>query len=170
MQIQMNQSEFRRLSPAAQREIIEQLSGKTLLQPEPRKRGARLYWRKPVELSPALAKKLVHGLSDMHLRRLELFARKEQGRVSLKELLAVNGDSDWHALSHFQSVITRRLRRLIDDPEKKAELIKWDFDTTEWDRDGKTIVDGVYFVSEQTAAALREVLRSAGGSLAKQAR
>ena len=161
MQIVMNQSEFRRLSPAAQREIIEQLSGRALMQPERRKRGAQLYWRRPVELSPALAQKLVHGLSDMHLRRLELFARKKQGRVSLKELLAVNDDSDWHALSHFQSVMTRRLRRLIDDPEKKAELVKWDFESTKWDRDGKTIVDGVYFVSQQTAAALREVLKAA---------
>ena len=112
-------------------------------------------------VSPALAQKLVHGLSEMHLRRLELFARKKQGRVSLKELLAVNGDSDWHALSHFQSVMTRRLRRLIDDPEKKAELVKWDFESTKWDSDGKTIVDGVYFVSQQTAAALREVLKAA---------
>ena len=161
MQILMNQSEFRRLSPATQREIIEQLSGKKVMQSERRKRITKLYWRKPVELSPPLAQKLVHGLSDMHLRRLELFARKKQGRVSVKELLAVNGDSDWHALSHFQSVMTRRLRRLIDDPEKKAELIKWDFDTTKWDRDGKTIVDGVYFVSERTAAALRDVLKAA---------
>ena len=161
MQILMNQSEFRRLSPSTQREIIEQLSGTKLMHSERRKRSTQLFWRKPVELSPALAQKLVHGLSDMHLRRLELFALKKRGRVSLKELLAVNGDSDWHALSHFQSVITRRLRRLIDDPEKKAELVKWDFESTKWDRDGKTIVDGVYFVSEQTAAALRVVLKAA---------
>ena len=71
------------------------------------------------------------------------------------------GDQDWRVLSHFQTVITRRLRRLIDDPEKKAELVKWDFESTKWDQDGKTIVDGVYFVSERTAAALREVLKAA---------
>ena len=161
MQITMSQSDFRRLSPAAQREIIEQLPGKTSTLSERQKRGTRLYWRRPVDLTPTLTQKLIHGLSDLHRKRLDLFARKKQGRVSMKELLAVNGDTDWHALSHFQSVMTRRLRRLIDDPDKKAELIKWDFDSTKWDNDGTTIVDGVYYVSNPTAAALREVLKAA---------
>ena len=57
--------------------------------------------------------------------------------------------------------MTRRLRRLIEDPEKKAELIKWDFDSTKWNRDRTTIVDGIYYCSEATARALRDVLKPA---------
>ena len=113
-----------------------------------------------MDLTPELTVKLLHGLSEDHRKRLELFA-DNNGRATVKELLAVTGDSDWHVLSHFQSVLTRRLRRLIDDPEKKAELIKWDFDSTRWSKDGTAIVDGVYYCSEATAATLQQVLKPA---------
>lgn len=157
MNIVIEQADFRRLSPGTQQEIIEQLTGKPLAQPEASGRHARLFWRRPVDLSPDLTLKLIHGLSEVHRKRLEVLAEKG-GRASVKELLAVSGDTDWHVLSHFQSVLTRRLRRLVEDPEKKAELIKWDFDSTQWNSERTTIVDGVYYCSEPTAAALREVL------------
>lgn len=162
MNIVLDQNDFRRLSPRSQREILEHLSGKALAGPEGTKRRERLFWRRPVDLSPDLTVKLVHGLGDIHRKRLEVLARKG-GRASVKELLAVSGDTDWHVLSYFQSVLTRRLRRLIDDPEKKAELIKWDFDSTKWDRDRTTIVDGIYYCSKATASALHDVLKPAGG-------
>ncbi len=161
MQIVIDQSDFRRLSPKAQREIIEQLAGRDITQSGRRGRGAKLFWRRPVDLSPELAVKFVHGLAEPHRKRLALLARKN-GRATMKDLLAVTGDHDWHTLSYFQSVLTRRLRRLIEDPERKAELMKWDFDSTKWDSDRKTIVDGVYYVSPATAAALRRVLGPAG--------
>jgi hypothetical protein len=160
MQIVIDQAEFRRLSPRTQREIIEQLAGGNLTQTT-RRRGAKLYWRRPVDLPPDLAVKFVHGLAEPHRKRLELLARKN-GRASMKDLLAVTGDHDWRTLSYFQSVLTRRLRRLIEDPERKAELMKWDFDSTKWDSDRTTIVDGVYYVSPVTAVALRRVLKPAG--------
>ena len=84
----------------------------------------------------------------------------------MKELLAANGDTDMRVLSHFQSVLTRRLRRLIEDPEKKAELLKWDFDSTKWSADGTTIVDGTYYVSKRTAASLMETLKPSRGKRA----
>ncbi len=166
MQIVIDQSDFRRLSPKTQREIIENLAGKDLTQTARRGRGERLYWRRPVDLSPELAVKFVHGLAEPHRKRLALLARKN-GRATMKDLLAVTGDHDWRTLSYFQSVLTRRLRRLIEDPERKAELMKWDFDATKWNADRTTIVDGVYYVSPATAAALRRVLTSTAAGSAK---
>ena len=168
MQIVIDQSDFRRLSPKAQLEIIEQLAGADLTQKARRGRHAKLYWRRPVDLSPELAVKFVHGLAEPHRKRLALLARKN-GRATMKDLLAVTGDHDWRTLSYFQSVLTRRLRRMIEDPERKAELMKWDFDSTKWDSDRTTIVDGVYYVSPATAAALRRVLKPAGAQSGQSA-
>lgn len=160
MNIVIEQADFRRLSPRTQQEIIEQLTGRPLTQRDASGRRERLFWRRPVDLSPDLTLKLVHGLGEIHRKRLEVLAEKG-GRASVKDLLAVSGDTDWHVLSYFQSVLTRRLRRLVEDPEKKAELIKWDFDSTQWNSDRTTIVDGIYYCSDRTAAALREVLKPA---------
>lgn len=165
MQIVINETDFKRLSSGTQKELIEQLSGKKAAGSEAPKRRTELYWRRPVDLSPGLTAKLLHGLSEVHRNRLELFATQGP-RVSMKDLLAVNGDSDMRVLSHFQSVLTRRLRRLIEDPEKKAELVKWDFDSTKWSDDGTAIVDGTYYVSKRTAAALSEALKPARGKRA----
>jgi hypothetical protein len=169
MQIVIDEADFQRLSPKTQREIIEQLAGRDLSQDGRRGRGANLFWRRPGDLSPDLAIKLVHGLAEAHRKRLELLACRN-GRATMKDLLAVTGDKDWRILSYFQSVLTRRLRRLIEDPERKAELVKWDFDSTKWDDDRTAIVDGVYYVSPATAAALRKVLKSAGADSAMTAR
>ncbi|MEM7226328.1 MAG: hypothetical protein AAF495_25355 [Pseudomonadota bacterium] len=171
MNIVIEQADFRRLSPQVQQEILEQLTGRKATDAARSGRGARtqLHWRKPVDLTPAQTLKLIHGLGDNHRRRLELMA-KNGGRATVKRLLDVTGDSDLRVLAHFQSVVTRRLRRLIEDPEKKAELIKWDFDSTKWDRDGKTIVDGVYYCSAATASALQDVLTGGDSAKAKRPR
>ncbi len=158
MQIVIEQSEFRDLSPQTQRELLERLSGRRLADAAPRRKRSDLHWRRPVDLSPALTTKLLHGLAEPHRKRLALLAIKG-GRASMQDLLEVTGDSDWHVLSYFQSVLTRRLRRLIEDPERKAELLKWDFDSTKWNLDRTDIVDGVYYVSEGTADSLRQVLK-----------
>lgn len=158
MQIVIEQSDFRRLSPETQREVIQLLSGRALPEAQaqrtrPLAQGVR--WRRPVDLTAELTRMLVHGLSDDHRRRLGLFANKD-GRVKMSELLAINGDSDMRVLSYFEGVLTRKLRRLIDDSEKKATLLGWDYDSTKWNKDNTTIVDGVYYVTEGTAAALRD--------------
>ena len=157
MQIVIDHSEFQKLSPATQQELLQRLAGKSLAAAGSGRRRAQLYWRRPVDLSTDLTAKLLHGLAEPHRKRLALLARKK-GRASMKELLEVTGDQDWRVLSHFQTVITRRLRRLIDDPEKKAELVKWDYDSTVWSADGDDLVDGTYYVSEATAASLGKVL------------
>jgi hypothetical protein len=170
MQIVIDQSDFRQFSPEIQAALIQALGGNAGLAGsvarEPGRRAAgrksavddpALRWRQPVDLQPDHAVRLVHGLSEDHRRRLELFARKG-GRVRMKEMQALFGDPDLRAASEFQKAMTRRLRRIIHDPQKKAQLIGWDFEATKWDAKKTTIVDGVYFVSEATAKALQSCL------------
>ena len=124
-------------------------------QPGPKKPVAQgLRWRRPVDLTPELTRALVHGLSEDHRRRLRLFASRT-GRVKMSELLAATGESDMKMLSYFEGVLTRKLRRLLGDGEKKATLLGWDYDATVWDHDNATILDGIYYVTEESAAALR---------------
>ena len=158
MQLVIDQSDFQKLSPDIQAALVEALAGDSpVAQRHSGFHGLR--WRQPIDLKPDQAARFVHGLSEGHRRRLALFARKD-GRVRMREMQAVFGDSDLRAASEFQKAMTRRLRRLFEDPEKKAQLIGWDFDATKWDEKRTTIVDGVYFVSEPTAKALKNCLKT----------
>lgn len=154
MRIVIEPSDFRVLSPATRRELLDKFSGKALEAAAPRRGAMKLSWRQPVDLNEAMAARLLHGLSEPHRRRLELFAR-QGGRVRQTELLAVNGDSDLRALSHFQAVLSRRLRRFLDDPKKQVHLIGWDFGSEEWDRSHTQLLDGIYYVTEKTTRALQ---------------
>ena len=78
----------------------------------------------------------------------------------MKEILALTGEKDLRATTAFQSEVTRRLRRLIHDPDRVAQLIAWDIDATKWDDKKTTIVDGIYFVSPRTAASLKVCLKA----------
>jgi hypothetical protein len=155
MRVVLDQSDFRRLSEASQQEVLALLTGKTLVESRPEAAASSLRWRRPLDLTPDLARQVLHSLPAAHRRRLELFARNG-GRVRMSELLALTGESDWRALSYFQGTLTRKLRRFLDDPDKRAHLIGWDFDSTEWDESHETIVDGVYYVTETTAETLKE--------------
>jgi len=114
-------------------------------------------WEEPLDLTPEMATRLLHGLAENHRHRLELFARKG-ARVKATELLAVTDDSDIRILSYFQGALSRKLRRLTGDREKKVHLIGWDYASTEWDPEHSRIVDGVCYVTEATARSLRECL------------
>ncbi len=159
MHIVIEQSDFRRLSAGAQRELIEAFAGAVprgaLAVARPAKTPGKLLWRQPMDLAPELAPRLLHGLSEPHRARLKLFARKG-GRVTQRDLLKVTGDADLRVLSHFQAVLSRRLRRLLDDPEKRIHLIGWDFSATKWDKSHNNIINGVYYVTEPTTQALRD--------------
>lgn len=157
MQIVIEPKDFRKLTPETQRELITKFADPKLLQPKRSMRPTETSWKKPVDLNRDLAQRLVHGLSENHYKRLEIFARND-GRARMTELLAVTGDSHWRALSLFEGAMTRRLRRLIGDTEKKAHLIGWDYESTVWDKDHKEIQDGVYYVTPKTAEALQSIL------------
>jgi hypothetical protein len=158
MHIVIEAKDFRRLSPETQRELIRKFADPKLLQPTRRTTRTETTWKMPVDLDRNLALRLVHGLSDNHRERLKIFAGNNKGRARMKDLLAVTGDTHWRALSLFEGAMTRRLRRLIGDTEKKAHLIGWDYESTVWDKDHKEIEDGVYYVTPKTAKALKTVL------------
>ena len=155
MRITIEQSEFRRLSPETQKEILESLAGRGLFGQKKSKGRSDSLWREPLDLTPEIAVRLLHGLAEPHKTRLRCFAEKG-GRVTQKELLASTKDTDMRVLSHFQAVLSRRLRRFIDDPERKVHLIGWDFTATKWDKDQTRIVDGIYYVTDTTTGTLRE--------------
>ena len=156
MRIVIEKAEFRRLSAGTKREIIETLAGSGFLTPPAmEKKRENLLWKEPFNLTPDLATRLIHGLPEHHRARLRLVAKKG-GRVTQKELLAATKDTDMRVLSHFQAVLSRRLRRLVHDPEKRLHLIGWDFKATKWNKDHSAIEDGIYYVTDTTVATLRD--------------
>ena len=155
MRITIEAADFRRLSSETQQELLSAFAGRQL-EPARQTRKSRYRWREPTALGPEQVAQLLHGLTDEHRARLKVFAHSGDGRVGMKDLLAANGDTDWHQLSYFQSVVTRKLRRILGDTSKAAHLIGWDYDTTRWNADHTAIVDGVYYVSPTTAESLRQ--------------
>jgi len=122
------------------------------------KRGAKSkaapdLWRKPYDLTPDLAGRLLRNLAPNHRHRLELFAHRGE-RISARALLAVTGDTDIRVLSYFQGALSRKLKRLVADPERKLHLIGWDYGATLWDEEHTRIVDGVCYVTGATREAL----------------
>ena len=168
MRIVIEQADFQLLSQATQKELLEKFAGRNVVVVRPETKPGKLLWRKPMDLTPDLAARILHGLSDPHRARLKLFAKKG-GRVTQKELLAATKDTEMRVLSHFQAVLSRRLRRLISDPEKKVHLIGWDFESTIWNKDRTNIVNGVYYVTDPTVETLRDYFgiknaRQSGGA------
>jgi hypothetical protein len=160
MQIVLDSSDFSRLTDAAKKEVLALLSGGAGAAPKAavRKETPGLRWREPVSLDSEQVAKLLHGLSGKQKEILSAFANGK-GRVSMKQLAKITGDKHLSTISQFQNQVTRKLRRIIDDPDKKAQVFAWDFDKTKWDDRKTTIVDGEYFVSPATAQALRQVLK-----------
>lgn len=154
MRIVIEQSDFKRLSRQTQKELIEALAGKDIFASQVGKKPESLLWRQPMDLTPDLAARLIHGLSEPHRIRLELFAKKG-GRVTQKDLLAATKDNEMRVLSHFQAVLSRRLRRLINDPDKRLHLIGWDFESTKWNKEHTEIINGIYYVTEPTTKVLQ---------------
>lgn len=158
MQLVIDQSDFVRLSSATRGELLRLLGGET--QPAvpgaaAAKRGFR--WRQPHDVNQALLRKLLKGADAATRERLAVFARNN-GRASMKQLLAVTKDKDWHALTPWEGAITRRLRRLVGDDNRIVSLMQWDYEAEVWDADHSNLLDGVYYVSPTTTKALRKEL------------
>lgn len=199
MRLVIEPRDFKRLSTSTKVELVRMLAGggkapavAEALSPAPAANGKtagapgeaagakgrkpRLRWREPVDLTPELTRRLLHGINQQHKDRLRLFAERG-GRVRMRDLLTHDGRAgapadpeaapkaapeaapeaaDVRMLSHFEGAITRRLRRILGDREKVAYLIGWDYASTEWNADASQIVDGVYYVSGPSAACLRD--------------
>ena len=154
MRLIIDEEDFQRLSRPTRNELVELFAGGSRGLTS---RGGTT-WQAPMDLSAELSARLVHGLADNHRRRLELFARSADGRVSMTDLLAATGDRDVRALSYFQGAITRKLRRLLDDPDRRIHLIGWDYGTTRWDAAHQHIVEGICYVTAASRRALRAAL------------
>lgn len=161
MQLIIDRADFRRLSPATQRELMEMLTGRTEA-PAKQSEAPGLRWRVPYDLPEDIAQRLLAKLDGKHIELLKLFARSKDGRVSMSQLQKLTDSDDLKATTELLHDITSRLRRLINDPEKKAQLAHWDFDATKWDEGKTTITDGVYFISDRTKKTLESVLGKRG--------
>ena len=159
MQLVIDQSDFVRLSSATRGELLRLLGGESLPSAPgtaaSAKRGFR--WRQPHDVNQALLRKLLKGADAATRERLAVFARNN-GRASMKQLLAVTKDKDWHALTPWEGAITRRLRRLVGDDNRIVSLMQWDYEAEVWDADHSNLLDGVYYVSPATTKALRKEL------------
>ena len=160
MRLVIEASDFRRLSADTQKELIRHFAGRNFLEAKESRRRGQYEWREPIDLSRDLTRQLMHGLADNHRRRLEAFTRAN-GRVTIKQLLKVTGDQDSRVLSYFQSVVTRKLRRILGDSEKKMFLIGWDYGSTKWNKEHTEIIDGEYYVTNKTLSALKNYFRNA---------
>jgi hypothetical protein len=161
MRLVIEPKDFKQLSKPTQDELLRVLTGHGESAATAGNGAAipgrkpRLRWRRPVDLTPELTQRLMHGINEQHVDRLRLFAEND-GRVSMKQLMGRTEDDDVRVLSHFEGAITRRLRRILGDTEKVAYLIGWDYDSTEWNADKSQIVDGVYYVSDETVRCLKD--------------
>jgi len=153
-------SDFRRLSADTQKELIRHFAGRNFLEIRESRRRSQQEWREPIDLNRDLTVQLMHGLADNHRRRLEAF-RQEQWPHTVKRLLEVTGDRDPKVLSYFQSVVTRKLRRILGDTDKKTFLIGWDYASTKWNKAHTEILDGDYYVTDKTLSALKHYFRRA---------
>jgi hypothetical protein len=155
MQLVIDQADFARLSSAARSELLNLLGPQTQA-PSPVTSGARrnFRWRQPHDVALPLLRKLLKGADAATRERLTIFARNN-GRASMKQLLAVTKDKDWHALTPWEGTITRRLRRLVGDDSRIVSLMQWDYDAEVWDSDHSHLLDGVYYLSETTTKSLR---------------
>src|SRR5262249_15528522 len=146
MQIILDASDLKRLSPSARSELLRLVEGGAASSQAPAKSASRksFRWRVPHDLTPELVRKLLRGLGQDARRRLQLFAR-EGGRATMQELLAVTKDTDLQVLSAFEGALTRKLRRLVGDDEKIVSMMMWDYDAEKWDPEHKTLLDGVYY-------------------------
>jgi hypothetical protein len=158
MQLVIDQADFLRLSTAARSELLRLLGGEA--QPgegatAAAATGRNFRWRQPHDLALPLLRKLMKGADPATRERLAVFARNN-GRASMKQLLAVTKDKDWHALTPWEGGITRKLRRLVGDDNRIVSLMQWDYDSEVWDADHSRLLDGIYYVSETTAKSLQK--------------
>ena len=65
MHIVIEPSDFRRLSAETQKELIEAFAGRALGVAQPSKKQGKARWRQPMDLSPDLAVRLLHGISEL---------------------------------------------------------------------------------------------------------
>jgi hypothetical protein len=108
----------------------------------------------PTELTLSLAGRLIaQPISAKTLQVLRTIASREAPQFRLQEIVdAVPGATTYRDVSGVWAALTRRTRRMLNDPS--AELIQWH---PHYDADGK-YVDWIGRVAPMTHASLRKQL------------
>ncbi len=160
MQLVIDQADFARLSSSARNELLRLLGaeGQSASLSVGSASGRRNFrWRQPHDVNQPLLRKLLKSADAATRERMAIFARNN-GRASMKQLLSVTREKDWHALTPWEGAITRKLRRLVGDENRIVSLMQWDYEAEVWDADHSHLLDGVYYVSAATTRALRREL------------
>jgi hypothetical protein len=160
MHLVIDQADFARLSSSARNELLRLLGaeGQSASVSAGSASGRRNFrWRQPHDVNQPLLRKLLKGADGATRERMAIFARNN-GRASMKQLLSVTKEKDWHALTPWEGAITRKLRRLVGDENRIVSLMQWDYEAEVWDADHSHLLDGVYYVSAATTKALRKEL------------
>lgn len=131
MDIRLTVNDFRHLSGNTQSEILSLFSDASLTESKadstPLSKDEE---DRPEDITLRQVKQLMAGVNDLTKQALQLIADRD-GRVNMsdiKQSLKIV-DSDWAGM---QSGLTRRLRTVIGDAERKAYLISWEHIGEEW--------------------------------------
>ena len=155
MQLVLDTSDLARLSTTTRGELLRLLGAEAPPGTPASATRRNFRWRQPHDVNLPLLRKLLKGADAPSRERLALLARNN-GRASMKQLLGVTEDKDWHALTPWEGAITRKLRRLVGDDNRIISFMQWDYDSEVWDADHSHLLDGVYYVSETTTRSLRK--------------
>lgn len=154
MRMVIEAEDFKRLSPATQRELLRHFAGDEWVKRVTDHEAVAVGTPGLVDLAVDQVGDLISDLPTEHRRRLQLFAQRG-GRVRMSELLSATGDAERRSISRFQCAVTQKLRAVLDGDTGHAQLIGWDPSSTQWDERHADIIDGVYYVSGTTAQSLR---------------
>lgn len=105
----------------------------------------------PTDLTPQLMKKFMSGVSTRTRDGLKVFA-EQNGRAKMSDIVKALELEDWRQTKGFQSGITRRVRSVSGDED--GYLLEWDESAAVYS-DDEELVDGEWYLSPATTAALR---------------
>ena len=144
MQIVLSETDFKKLSAQAQTEILNLQRGND----NGYINGGADSDFGAYDLTPALARQFLNGVSDVTRKFVKVFA-ENRGRAKPDQMLKATGRSKYTELTGITSGITRRLRKISG--VREAYLLDWDYEGEEagtW--------DGEWIVTETTYESLKK--------------
>ena len=159
--IVISDSDFGRLSPSTQQELLTLLQGGEGF-------GAldqdMLEGEEAFPLAPREAKELLRGIAPQSKAILRQFCenvRNGTGWATIDELMTASGHDSPAGLMKAMPAITRRLRTVTGN--KEAWIFDWYDEDWEWDRDRRTWAKGLYFIPSPAIQSLRQAFGMEGG-------
>ena len=172
--IVISDTDFGRLSPSTQQELLALLQGGEALSALDQEMLDDTMPRPPVSwdpegeeafpLAPREAKELLRGIAPQSKAILRLFCdnvRNGTGWATIEELMTASGHDSPAGLMKAMPAITRRLRTVTGN--KEAWLFDWYDEDWEWDQERKTWAKGLYFIPSPAIQSLRQAFGMEGG-------